>query len=284
MRQAHFIHLRVHSAFSLAEGALRVPQLVELCRERDMPAVAITDTGNLFGALEFSMAAAKAGIQPIVGCQLALENEAEEARGSRRGGSRQQADDQIVLLAQSEKGYGNLLRIVSRSYVEMEDDRQPVVTLNELKGETDGLIALTGGVAGLPGRLIAEGQMDAAEAAIVRLKELFPGRLYMELQRHGLEIEDRLEPAFIDLAYVHDIPLLATNEAFFADDTMYEAHDALLCISQSVYVSQAERRRVTQEHRFKSASEMRALFADLPEAIENTLVVAKRCAFMPTEA
>ncbi|MBT3929646.1 MAG: DNA polymerase III subunit alpha [Rhodospirillaceae bacterium] len=283
MSHADFVHLRVHSAFSLAEGALRVPQLVELCRTREMPAVAITDTGNLFGALEFSMAAAKAGIQPIVGCQFALASEPDESRNGFRGGNRPPADDQIVLLAQSEAGYRNLLRIVSRSYVEMADDRNPVVTLAELEGETDGLIALTGGVAGLPGRLIAEGQMDAAKDALLQLKALFPDRLYMELQRHGLEIEDRLEPAFIDLAYEHDIPLLATNEAFFADEGMYEAHDALLCISQSAYVSQSERRRVTSEHRFKSAAEMRALFADLPEAIENTLVVARRCAFMPTE-
>ena len=283
MPHADFVHLRVHSAYSLAEGALRVPQLVDLCREREMPAVAITDTGNLFGALEFSMAAAKAGIQPIVGCQFALASEPDESRNGFRGGSRPPADDQIVLLAQSEAGYRNLLRIVSRSYVEMADDRHPVVTLAELDGETDGLIALSGGVAGLPGRLIAEGQMDTARDAILQLKALFPDRLYMELQRHGLEIEDRLEPAFIDLAYEYDIPLLATNEAFFADEGMYEAHDALLCISQSAYVSQSERRRVTPEHRFKSASEMRALFADLPEAIENTLVVARRCGFMPTE-
>jgi DNA polymerase-3 subunit alpha len=284
MPHADFVHLRVHSAFSLAEGALRVPQLVDLCRDREMPAVAITDTGNLFGALEFSLAAAKAGIQPIVGCQLALAQDAEEGGNVFRGGNRVAAEDQIVLLAQSETGYGNLLRIVSRSYVEMADDRHPVVSLDDLAGEADGLIALTGGAAGLPGRLLAEGQTDAAEAALLRLKEMFPGRLYMELQRHGLEIEDRLEPAFIDLAYTYDIPLLATNEAFFADEAMYEAHDALLCISQSAYVSQSERRRVTPEHRFKSAAEMRALFADLPEAIENTLVVARRCAFMPTEA
>ncbi|MEP4380723.1 MAG: DNA polymerase III subunit alpha [Alphaproteobacteria bacterium] len=283
MTHADFVHLRVHSAYSLAEGALRIPQLVELCRERQMPAVAITDTGNLFGALEFSMAAAKAGIQPIVGCQFALAPESDESRNGFRGGARPPADDQIVLLAQSEAGYGNLLHIVSRSYVEMADDRNPVITLDEIEDSTGGLIALTGGVAGPVGRLIAEGQMDAATAVLERLKGLFPGRLYMEVQRHGLAIEDRLEPAFIDLAYAHDIPLLATNEAFFADEGMYEAHDALLCISQSAYVSQSERRRVTPEHRFKSAAEMRALFADLPEAIENTLVVARRCAFMPTE-
>jgi DNA polymerase-3 subunit alpha len=282
MSHADFVHLRVHSAYSLAEGALRIPQLVALCREKAMPAVAITDTGNLFGALEFSLAAAKAGIQPIVGCQVALAR--EENPDSSASGARYADGDQLVLLAQSQAGYGNLLDLVSRSYIEMDDGGRPMVKLSALDGRTEGLIALTGGVAGLPGRLLAEGQAGAAEAALLRLAALFPERLYVELQRHGLDSEDRLEPAFLDLAYKHDLPLVATNEAFFADADMYEAHDALLCISQSAYVSQSERRRVTPEHRFKSAAEMRALFADLPEAIDNTLVVAQRCAFMPTEA
>ncbi len=286
MSYADFVHLRVHSAYSLAEGALRIPQLVELCRDKTMPAVAITDTGNLFGALEFSLAAAKAGIQPIVGCQvtLAVEESAEGARRNGNGGAQHHDGDQLVLLAQSEQGYRNLLGIVSRSYVEMADDARAIVHLDDLEGATDGLIALSGGVAGLPGRLLSEGQAEAAETAVLRLAGLFPGRFYVEIQRHNLEIEDKLEPAFLDLAYKHDLPLVATNEPFFADTDMYEAHDALLCISQSAYVSQAERRRVTPEHRFKSAAEMRALFADLPEAIDNTLVVARRCSFMPTEA
>ena len=285
MSHADFVHLRVHSAYSLAEGALRIPQLVQLCRDKEMPAVAMTDTGNLFGALEFSLAAAKAGIQPIVGCQIALAVE-ESAEGARRNGNASQMGngDQLVLLAQSEAGYQNLLAIVSRSYVDMGDDNRAIVHLDDLEGVTDGLIAFSGGVAGLPGRLLAEGQGEAAEEAMLRLAGLFPGRFYVEIQRHNLEIEDKLEPAFLDMAYKHDLPLIATNECFFADADMYEAHDALLCISQSAYVSQAERRRVTQEHRFKLAAEMRALFADLPEALDNTIVVARRCAFMPTEA
>lgn len=250
-----------------------------------MPAVAITDTGNLFGALEFSLAAAKAGIQPIVGCQIALAvpDDPETARKARNGISHHEGD-QLVLLAQSETGYRNLLSIVSRSFVEMADDARPTVQLEHLTGVTDGLIALSGGVAGLPGRLLSEGQAEAAEAALLELAVLFPGRFYVEIQRHNIDSEDRLEAAFLDLAYKHDLPLVATNEAMFADADMYEAHDALLCISQSAYVSQSERRRVTPEHRFKSAAEMRALFADLPEAIDNTLVIARRCSFMPTEA
>ncbi|MBT5571252.1 MAG: DNA polymerase III subunit alpha [Alphaproteobacteria bacterium] len=286
MSHADFVHLRVHSAYSLAEGALRIPQLVQLCQDKQMPAVAITDTGNLFGALEFSLAAAKSGVQPIVGCQIALAVD-ENPDSARKGGhaaSQFHDGDQLVLLAQSEVGYKNLLNIVSRSFIEMDDDGTAMVLLENLAGVTDGLIALSGGVAGLPGRLLAEGQAEAAEESMRKLSRLFPGRFYVEIQRHNIDSEDRLETAFLDLAYKLDLPLVATNEAMFADEAMYEAHDALLCISQSAYVSQTERRRVTPEHRFKSAAEMRALFADLPEAIDNTLVIAQRCAFMPTEA
>ncbi|MDE0779299.1 MAG: DNA polymerase III subunit alpha [Alphaproteobacteria bacterium] len=286
MPHADFVHLRVHSAYSLAESALRIPQLVQLCQDKKMPAVGITDTGNLFGALEFSLAAAKGGIQPIVGCQIALAVD-ENPDSARKGGnvaSHYHDGDQLVLLVQSEVGYKNLLNIVSRSFIDMADDGTAVVLLENLDGVTDGLIALSGGIAGLPGRLLLEGQAEAAEEAMLKLSGLFPGRLYVEIQRHNVDKEDRLETAFLDLAFKHDLPLVATNEAMFADEGMYEAHDALLCISQSAYVSQTERRRVTPEHRFKSAAEMRALFADLPEAIDNTLVIAQRCSFMPTEA
>jgi DNA polymerase-3 subunit alpha len=286
MTHADFVHLRVHSAYSLAEGALRIPQLVELCRDKKMPAVAITDTSNLFGALEFSMAAAKAGIQPIVGCQITLsvDLDPDAARKGANGANLNYDGDQLVLLVQTEAGYQNLLRIVSRSFVEMADDGRPMLQIEDLTGATDGLIALSGGVAGRPGRLLGEGQADAAEAALLQLAVLFPGRFYVEIQRHNIDSEDRLEQAFLELAYKHDLPLVATNEAFFTDEAMYEAHDALLCISQSAYVSQSARRRVTPDHRFKSAAEMRALFADLPEAIDNTLVIAQRCSFMPTES
>ena len=283
MPHADFVHLRIHSAYSLAEGAIRIKQLVELCQANDMPAVAITDTGNMFGALEFSMAAASAGVQPIVGCQLGVRRErVEGARGARPG--LQEDPDQLVLLAQNEAGYQNLLYLVSKAFLESEPSEPAQLALADLDGYSEGLIALTGGVAGPVGRLLAEGQADAALGVLERLKRLFPERLYVELQRHGLEVEDLVEPLLVDLAYEHDLPLVATNEPFFATADMHAAHDALLCISTSSYVSQSDRRRVTVEHRFKSAAEMRALFADLPEAVDNTLVIARRCAFMPTSA
>ncbi len=281
--QAEFVHLRVHSAYSLAEGAVRIPELVKLCQEHNMPAVAVTDSANLFGALEFALAAAKGGVQPIVGCQLAILADDDQANDSVGAGvAHTDPASELVVLVQSETGYRNLLHLVSQSFATEDPMRRAQLYMSELSGHTEGLIALTGGVAGRVGRLLANSQREAAEHALHALSELFPGGLYVELQRHGLDSEDRIETALIDLAYANDLPLVATNEVFFTEADMYEAHDALLCISQSAYVSQSERRRVTPDHRFKSAAEMRALFADLPEAIDNTVVIARRCAYMPT--
>jgi DNA polymerase III subunit alpha len=279
---ADFVHLRVHTAYSLSEGAIKTKQLVKLCQSQAMPAVAITDTGNLFGALEFSTACAEAGIQPIIGVQLAIrrEDDGEKGFGQGRDQGRKPEPDQLVVLVQNADGYANLMKLVSKAFLETDGGETPQVSLDALESLAGGLIALTGGPQGTVGRLLAEGRPDKADAALEKLARIFPGRLYVELQRHGLEVEDLIEPALVDMAYARELPLVATNEPFFADEGMYQAHDALLCIAESAYVSQQDRRRLTPEHRFKSAAEMRALFADLPEAVDNTLVVAKRCAFM----
>ncbi len=272
MGHADFVHLRVHSAFSLSEGAIKIGDLVELCRAHRMPAVAITDSGNLFGAMQFSEACCDAGVQPIVGCVLPL---ARDGGGSHNGHGA--ACDELVVLAQNEAGYGNLVMLVSGAFLGGEAGGRPRVTWADLGRHSDGLIALSGGPAGPVGRLLGEEQA-AAEAALKRLGSLFRGRLYVELMRHGLEAERRIEPALIDLAYRHDLPLVATNDVFFAGADMYQAQDALLCIAEGTTLNREDRRRLTPEHRFKSPAEMRELFADVPEAADNTLVVAQRCA------
>jgi DNA polymerase III subunit alpha len=277
MPHADFVHLRVHSAYSLSEGAIKIKALVELAKKNAMPAVAIADSGNLFGALEFALTAEAAGIQPIIGCQLAVHREDHEAKA----GVGAPKPDQLVLLVKDAAGYRSLLKLVSKAFLDTPTGEVPQVTLADLAARNEGLIALTGGPGGAVGRLLADGQNPAAEALLLALARIFPGRLYVELQRHGLPIEDRIEGPLLDLAYKHDLPLVATNEAYFSDDGMYEAHDALICIAEGTYVSEPNRRRLTPEHRFKSAAEMRALFADIPEAIDNTLVIARRCAFYP---
>ena len=277
MAHTDFVHLRVHTAYSLLEGAIPIGALADLCRADEMPALAITDTANMFGVLEFSEVCSQAGIQPIIGTILNVsrETDAGAANGSRA------TPDRIVLLAQNEEGYANLIKLSSRSFLENEAHIAPQVSRADLAAHAKGLIALTGGPEGPVNRLLRDGQGPAAEAALTALREIYAARLYVELQRHGVADEARIEPALIDLAYRHDVPLVATNNVYFADADMYEAHDALICVAEGAVLDQANRRRLTPEHRFKSAGEMRALFEDVPEAVGNTLVVAQRCAYRP---
>ena len=279
MQLADFVHLRVHTAYSLSAGAIRIKELAGLCKAERMPAVAITDTGNLFGALEFATTCSAAGIQPIIGCDIAVE------RGNPEGGSRLgralSEPDRVVLLVQDEAGYRNLLRLVSQSYLASESPSEPSISRADLAGASEGLLCLAGGSRGPVGRLLAEGQPEAAEALLSELAAAFPSRLYVELTRHGTADEARSEPGLIDLAYRHGLPLVATNDVHFPDRDFYEAHDALLCIAQGTVVADADRKRLTRSHYFRPAAEMREVFADLPEACDNTLVIARRCAFIP---
>ncbi|HEY9080053.1 DNA polymerase III subunit alpha [Magnetovibrio sp.] len=278
MSHADFVHLRVHSAYSLSEGAIRIKDLMGLCKDHKMPAVAVTDTNNLFGALEFSLYAGDSGVQPIIGGQIAVSREGGENPSMGRTVSVQQPD-KVVLLVQNDTGYRNILKLLSTAYMESDNVEDPQVTLDDLETYSDGLILLTGGVHGPVGRLMVGGQFDHAEACLDRLAKAYPGRLYVELQRHGLKEEAQIEARLIDWAYEKNLPLVATNEAFFPGRDMFEAHDALICIAESAYVSQDQRRRLTPDHYFKSPEEMKVLFADVPEAIANTLVIAQRCAF-----
>jgi DNA polymerase-3 subunit alpha len=279
MPLANFVHLRVHTAYSLSAGAVRIKELVGLCQAERMPAVAITDSGNLFGALEFATSCGAAGVQPVIGCDIAVE------RGNPEGGSRLgralSEPDRIVLLVQNEAGYRNLLQLVSQSYLAGESPSEPSISLRDLVGASDGLLCLAGGSRGPAGRLLAEGQAEAAEAVLGELAAAFPNRLYVELTRHGTADEARSEPGLIELAYRHGLPLVATNDVYFPDRDFYEAHDALLCIAQGTVVADADRKRLTRSHYFRPAAEMREVFADLPEACDNTLVIAQRCAFIP---
>ena len=279
MTHADFVHLRTHTAYSLSEGALKIKDLVALCRAQGMPAVAVTDTNNLFGALEFALAAAEAGVQPIIGCQLSIARMEADADGAIRNG-RPTIHDNLVLLVQNAEGYRNLVTLVTKAYMD-SGGGEAHVHFTDVEAHASGLIALSGGPSGALGRLLAGGQVQKASGALQRLRGAFPGRLYIELTRHGQEIERRIEDDLIQLAIDHDLPLVATNDVYFADASMYEAHDVLLCIAQGTHIADTERRRLTADHRFRDAAEMRAAFADLPEAVDNTMVIARRCAFMP---
>jgi len=275
-----FVHLHVHSSYSLLEGALTIARLCELAKADRQPALALTDTDNMFGALEFSGKMAAAGIQPIVGCALAVDFADQDALP--RGGSPQQLErPRIVLLAARENGYRTLMRLNSRAFLETAPNEPPHLRLAWLEGETEGLIALTGGPGGPLNAAIVAGQSHLAELRCEALARLFGDRLYIELQRHGSSAERSAEPALIALAYARGIPLVAANAPLFARQEDYEAHDALICIAEGRLVVETDRRQFTPEHRFKTRAEMAALFADLPEAVASTVEIARRCAFRP---
>lgn len=230
--QPRFIHLRVHTEYSLLEGAMRVKKLPGLCADMDMPAVAITDTNNMFAALEFSVGAQGAGVQPIVGCQVDLQMPYDDPSGR----TQKPAPAPLVLLSQREEGYENLMKLSSCLYVD-KGGQLPQVTMEELEAQSGGLICLTGGPDGPIGRLLQQGQRPAAEAMMERLHQIFGDRLYVELQRHpgedGAPQAERLtERGFVEMAYARDIPLVATNDVYFPKTEMYEAHDALICIAE----------------------------------------------------
>ncbi|MEL6289145.1 MAG: DNA polymerase III subunit alpha [Pseudomonadota bacterium] len=281
MADSPFIHLRTHSAYSLLEGALPIAKLVKLAQADRMPALAITDTNNLFGALEFSEKMAGAGVQPITGCTLTVLEVPARDGPRPPGGERLHPTGTIALLASDAAGYANLMALASAAFLADGRADAPGVTLDEIAAHAAGIIALTGGPEGCIDRLLASGAHERAEARLGTLSAAFGDRLYVEVQRHGRPSEREVEPALLALAEKHGLPLVATNQCYFPSAADFEAHDALICIADGRYVSEDDRRRLTAEHRFKSQAEMRTLFADLPDAIANTAVIAQRCAHRP---
>jgi DNA polymerase-3 subunit alpha len=276
-----FIHLRVHSAYSLLEGALPLSKVVAHAVKDSAPAIAVTDTNNLFGALEFAQKAVKEGVQPVIACQLDFSFPDNREEGSRSNVRRHgPALFPLVLIAANEAGYRNLVRLVSRAYLENPPGEAVHLPLAILDGFADGIICLTGGPRGPIGRALKGDHPAQAEERLLALRVLFGDRLYVEVER--LAGYDRaLEAATIDLAYRHDLPLVATNEAFFLTREDFDAHDALIAIAEGAVVAEDNRRRLTQDNHLRSQAEMAALFADLPEAVDNTVEIARRCSYFP---
>ena len=281
MPHAPFVHLRVRSCFSLLESTIRFPALVARCVVEGMAAVGIADRTNLFGAVQFCDAAKKAGVQPIVGALLPIRG--PEATG--RPLARAADPEPLAVLVKDAEGYRNLLHLVSRAYLGVEPGTTPQLDVDDLAGHGQGLVCLTGGPAGPLGAALQRGDDAAAGAVLEALQGSFGDRLYIELMRHGSPAEGVIEPALVDLAYRRGLPLVATNDSRFLDPAGFRAHDALTCLAQGSQLAAEDRQRYSLEHRFKSAAEMVDLFADVPEAVANTLVVARRCAFAaPTRA
>ena len=274
-----YIPLRIHTAYSLSEGAMEVPALVKHLGEMKTPAFAITDTANMFGGKAVSKYASDNGIKPILGCQFNLRN--PDADDILKSKGRNIEPDKIVLLVMNEIGYMNIMHLMKLSYLDNPTPTEkPFIRLDDLRNSNEGIIALSGGVEGQIGRLLLEGRPAEAKTTAEQLKDIFGNRFYMEIARLGLEEEKQTEEQFIQLAYDLNIPLVATNEAFFFDESMYEAHDALVCIAAAEVLSNDNRKRFSINNRLRSEAEMVKLFEDLPEALQNTVVIAKRCNFL----
>ncbi|MBR0756801.1 DNA polymerase III subunit alpha [Bradyrhizobium jicamae] len=278
MSNAGFVHLHVHSAYSLLKGSIKIAKLGELAKKDHQPALALTDTDNMFGALEFSDKMAGYGIQPIVGCELAIDfgDVDPTARNVLANGPAR-----MVLLAAKERGYRSLMRLNSRAFLETPVNQTPHIKIDWLKDDAEDLIALTGGPDGPIALALQADQAALAATRCDRLAELFGDRLYIELQRHGVDKERRTEGGLIDIAYAKGLPLVATNEPYFASNDDYESHDALLCIAGGHLIAETDRTQLTPDHRFKTRAEMAVLFADIPEALASTVEIAERCSFRP---
>ncbi|MEO8319477.1 MAG: PHP domain-containing protein, partial [Bradyrhizobium sp.] len=278
MPNAGFVHLHVHSAYSLLKGSIKIAKLGELAKGDHQPALALTDTDNMFGALEFSDKMAGYGIQPIVGCELAIDfgDQDPNARNVLSA-----APSRIVLLAARERGYRSLMRLNSRAFLETPIHQSPHIKLEWLEGDAEDLIALTGGPDGPISLALHADHAALAASRCDSLTRLFGDRLYVELQRHGIDKERRVESGLIDLAYAKGLPLVASNEPYFASNDDYEAHDALLCIAGGKLIAETDREQLTPDHRFKTRAEMAVLFADIPEALASTVEIAERCSFRP---
>ena len=271
-----FVHLHCHSEFSLLDASVRVGELVKKAAAFGMPAVAVTDHGNLHAAVPFYQAARKAGVKPIIGCEVYV---APGSMLERNGSSAKDSAYHLTLLATDAEGYGNLVKLVTSAHLE-GFYYKPRVDRERLAAHAKGLIALSGCVKGEVPTLIAGARMKEAKETVAAYRDIFgPENYFIELTEFGLDAQRRVNPELIKLAREFDLGLVATNDVHFLEKSHHEAHDVLICIGSASMVVDEKRQRYSPELYFKSSEEMRALFADLPEASDNTLRIAERCHF-----
>ncbi|MFT7144715.1 MAG: DNA polymerase-3 subunit alpha, partial [bacterium] len=272
---AQFIHLNCHTSYTLLEGVPSVKALAAKAAEFGMPALGVADTNNLFGSVEIGETTPKFGVQPIIGSQVSLTMPEIDT------GKIEQATGLITLFIQNEQGWRNLTKISSKASWNGDELGTPQVTLEELAPYSEGLICLTSSAReGYLGKLIAAEQLDDADTFVTNLAKLFDNtRLYIEIQRHGMAEEIQAEPHLLNLAYKHNIPLVATNDIRYINKDQNEAFNVMLGIGDGTTVSNPARRKFSDEHYFKSADDMCTLFKDLPEAIESTINIARRCCY-----
>jgi len=269
-QKENFNHLKIHSQYSICEGAIKTDELKDYAKENKIKAIALCDSENLCGALEFSEKLSKVGTQPIIGSQINFK-----------------FDDTIGLLplfALNENGYKRIIELSSLSYLKNDNLSDPHLTFDELLNKTEGLALYTGTINGLFGKLFNKGKFNEIQEIYAKLKSKYGDRFYIEIQRHGDQNENAFEKFNLSISFNLEIPLIATNEVYYLDKNMHEAHDALICIKNKTYISEKNRIKFTDQHYLKNNSEMMKLFSDLPEALENNYNFPYRCSFRPVSS
>lgn len=265
-----YVPLHIHTSYSLAEGAVRPKDLAKNCVKNKIPAAAMTDTNNLAGAYEFSKTLMAEGIQPIIGAQIQLLHP----------GQTEEETSKIVLLAQNETGYKNLINLISSAWMNGEINESPKLPIQKLKDKTEGIILLTGGLEGPIHKAFLKNDPERAYTRIKSLKALFKDRVYLQITRTNTPGEKEIESLLIELSNKTKTPIVASNEIYFLEEDKHEAHDALLCIADGTHISTQDRRYVSTNSYLKTPEEMIELFSDIPEAIENTIKIAQRCSYV----
>ena len=265
-----FTHLKIHTQFSVCEGALKISELADYCKKNNIRSVGLCDSNNLCGALEFSEFIAKSKTQPIIGSQLNVKYKNEIGK--------------IPLFAKSLEGYKNLIKLSSKSYLDSNEDEEPSCTYEDLQKNSEGLILLTGSFDGLIGKLFFKNLNNEIIYFLKGLKKYFQNNIYLEIQRHNDEGEKMFEDFLINISEDFDLPLIATNEVFYLSKDMHEAHDAYLCVGEKTYVNVKDRKKYSNQHYLKSSEEMYEIFKDLPDALINNENFPRRINFRPKNA
>ncbi len=263
----NFNHLKIHTQYSICEGAARIEDLQEYSKKNKIKSLGLCDTSNLCGALEFAEKISKTGTQPIIGTQINFK--IGETTGL------------IPVFALNETGYKNIIELSSFSYLENDKVSDPHVDIEFLLKNSEGVAVFSGTVFGLFGKLFDRGKFTEIDELYIKIKNIFSNRFYIEIQRHNDQNEIGFEKFNLKKSLDLDIPIIATNEVFYLNKEMHEAHDALICIGNKTYVNEKNRLRLSDQHYLKSSSEMSELFADLPEALENNYNFPFRCNYRP---
>ena len=261
----NFNHLKIHSQYSICEGAIKIEDLKDLCKQRKIKSVGLSDTNNLCGALEFSEEISKAGTQPILGTQINFKFNNEIGF--------------IPIIAKDHKGYQTILKLSSDSYLKNYNNNIPYCDLKDLLDRPEGVIILSGSLQSLSGNLFKKNKIKDLNNLYELLNKYFKNDFYLEIQRHNDVNEKQFERTNLNLSKKLFVPLIATHEVFYLDETMHEAHDALLCIKNKSYVNENNRTKLSKNHNFKSNNEMYELFSDLPEALSNNFYLPYKCSF-----